>query len=1155
MKMMDINEQDDCIIEAVTPAKKKKMKQAQLPFHTQSPIQLQNSSQSKKRKLTSPSVINRSSKAVKISNRKSSKDIADNKLNDDAKSKAKESSKDMEIIKDIESENVKENTTSNEVEGKNKIRRSLTGQKKLDLKDKVKLSPLTKFLKKTDKNEESLESACQNLIQDKKDEQIITTPKGKPVKKGTLLNSNSSSHHSDTDITILSSNDEDMEEQTKSKGNIEKSTKTDKPIILKSLKLELMKLPLNCCSNSDIVIPSNNKDKKEHAKSNENIEVSTRIDSRETRKLERLESSDDEDKEKQTTSKETIEKSTKTGNPKILKALKLELVKSPSLSRHSNSDIAMSSDNEDGKERTTSIENIEKSPKTDSPATLKLKMANRSSLSCNSDSDIVTMSSDCENKEKQTKSNESMEGSIEISSPSALKTPKNDKPKQSKISPKQREKKLLSAKKKEERERLKMEKEKRLEEERQNRLREKEEKRREKEEKRKEKEEKEKAEKEQKLMEKKIKDQKKQMEMEQKQKEKQAKDEERKKREEEKRKKEEEKLEAERRKQKAASNFTSFFVAKKQEKSVEEETTTEAKYFMPFEVKADMKLAPICRRALNEQEKSSLDEKHDKGDAGKSDLYISEIKSKKLVPRKSTKTWPFEAKDDVVILDEETDGISNIVKQSIDIEKQRTKLLQFSENRRPPYRGTWRKQSRSINPRKPFSKDTKWFNYDVDSDEEWDEEEPGESLHGSDDERNEENPDDNEYDVDNEFMVPHGYLSDEELRADDEEKIDMSPETQKFKLKALGEQFETERKTQTSRLEPKIIGCVWRGPENTFLGNIPQRTMDFLSAHEVWVRQVPVTLQTSNENEAANECGAFTSSASASKRKVPDKALPQLIRLTHGNTYSTKFLVREFMSYWSKENNKNQISKSNLFRKIREIGKWMACPEEGPMYQKSCWYVPENIRKKYLSEDLPLPNRWSYNLVPPRKSDVAEAADKLEKDEKKNSPLITQFTKRITQEEMKKQLTFKSAGTSSQSKLSQTKTPKRATLISVGRGEQFSKRSKKSLFAKTLSDANTASKNEDDDEVVIIEECSANERPENQSASERVESGKKESEDTIGTVSMECESGVKNENESTYGRQGKGNDETLKCNTHAEDAKEETIVDSMDIVDDDPEQN
>lgn len=53
------------------------------------------------------------------------------------------------------------------------------------------------------------------------------------------------------------------------------------------------------------------------------------------------------------------------------------------------------------------------------------------------------------------------------------------------------------------------------------------------------------------------------------------------------------------------------------------------------------------------------------------------------------------------------------------------------------------------------------LDYECDSDEEWEEEEPGESVGGSvaggsDDEEGE-----NDYDVDNEFMVPHGYLSEE----------------------------------------------------------------------------------------------------------------------------------------------------------------------------------------------------------------------------------------------------------------------------------------------------------------------------------------------------------------------------------------------------------
>lgn len=140
----------------------------------------------------------------------------------------------------------------------------------------------------------------------------------------------------------------------------------------------------------------------------------------------------------------------------------------------------------------------------------------------------------------------------------------------------------------------------------------------------------------------------------------------------------------------------------------------------------------------------------------------------------------------------------------------------------------------------------KWFDYDIDSDEEWEEEDPdGESLRGSDDEKDEENPDDDEYDVDNEFMVPHGYLSDEEAQVADEEAEDMvkffyrkifqvsidfylikmccfsnyfmqTPETQKIKLKVLGEQLKAEMSEKTTKLKPKVIGCIWQGPLNSY---------------------------------------------------------------------------------------------------------------------------------------------------------------------------------------------------------------------------------------------------------------------------------------------------------------------------------------------------
>ncbi|XP_015439120.1 PREDICTED: LOW QUALITY PROTEIN: chromatin assembly factor 1 subunit A-B-like [Dufourea novaeangliae] len=950
MKMMDIDEQDDCIVPAVTPAKKK-MKQAQLPFQTQSPIGSSNVIHSKKRKLTSPSMDLKSPKAFKILRKNLSKDIGSNKkLNSSAKDATEENSKGIEIIDNTETENLKENTTSNKNESGNKNRtpkRISTGQKMLE-KDKVKSNPLSKFLKKTEIDGEVSKDE-RNTLQNEENESV------------------NKSSNTNADKTALQSN-------------------------------------------------------------------------------------------------------------------------------HSSQ---------------------------------KAEVDN--SMNYNSDCDIEILSSDAEDKEELAKSNESGEISGETDSPKSLKTPNTDKGKQRRLTPKQQEKKLSSAKKEEERERLKMEKERKLEE-RQNRQREKEEKRREKEEK-------EKAEKEQKMLEKKLKDQKRQQELEQKLKDKQAK---------------EKRLEAKRKKQKAASNFTSFFVTKKQEKTVEEESINKVQNFMPFEVKTDMKVAPVCRRTLTEEEKKALDAMYNKESAETTDLYLSEIKNKKIVPWKSSKTWPFETKDDVILLDDEKDDSSNIVNQNIVIEKQRTKLLQFSENRRPPYWGTWRKRSDSINPRKPLSKDTKWFNYEVDSDDEWDEEEPGESLHGSDDEKDEETTEDNEYDVDNEFMVPHGYLSDEELRADEEDKEDMSPETQKYKLKVLGEQFESDRSTKTSRLKPKIIGCVWRGLENTFSENVPERIVDFLSDREAWVRQIPVALSTTFEIDPGTEGGTPTPQSLAKSSKMsqlPAGALPELIRLLHGNLQSRKFLVREFSAYWNKKNknDENVISKSSLLRKIREIGKWMACPEEGPMHLKYCWYVPKKIRMEYLDEDISLPNQWSYNLVPKGKRDVGEATEKLDEEkDKKTVPLITNFTKKITQEEMKKQLTVKSSPATPKSK--PAKTPKRATLISVGRGEQFSKVSKKNLLKNSISGDKTASKDaeikNDDDDIVVIESSSDSDQPEIQTVTEE-EFDKAENRLVI---PVDCE----NEDDAksfTKVKRNKSDGKTIN-NKQKENIKE-TVIISMDVDSDD----
>lgn len=90
----------------------------------------------------------------------------------------------------------------------------------------------------------------------------------------------------------------------------------------------------------------------------------------------------------------------------------------------------------------------------------------------------------------------------------------------------------------------------------------------------------------------------------------------------------------------------------------------------------------------------------------------------------------------------------------------RAKLLQYHEDVRPPYYGTWQRKSKIISGRRPFAQDEDVFDYEVDSEAEWDLGGPGESLKGDDSEEDEELDD---YEIDMKTFVPHGYVSDDEM--------------------------------------------------------------------------------------------------------------------------------------------------------------------------------------------------------------------------------------------------------------------------------------------------------------------------------------------------------------------------------------------------------
>ncbi|KAJ3174589.1 Chromatin assembly factor 1, subunit A [Geranomyces variabilis] len=97
------------------------------------------------------------------------------------------------------------------------------------------------------------------------------------------------------------------------------------------------------------------------------------------------------------------------------------------------------------------------------------------------------------------------------------------------------------------------------------------------------------------------------------------------------------------------------------------------------------------------------------------------------------------------------------------------KLLQFHGDLRPAYWGGWIKTSKLLSGRRPFAQDSAVLDYDYDSEAEWEEEEPGEVI-GSDNEDEEDEGSRVGADSDDEeasWLVPHGYLSDDEGMANE----------------------------------------------------------------------------------------------------------------------------------------------------------------------------------------------------------------------------------------------------------------------------------------------------------------------------------------------------------------------------------------------------
>ncbi|KAL5278331.1 CHAF1A family protein [Megaselia abdita] len=538
----------------------------------------------------------------------------------------------------------------------------------------------------------------------------------------------------------------------------------------------------------------------------------------------------------------------------------------------------------------------------------------------------------------------------------------------------QKEKEEKEAQKKKEREEKELERKREKEEKEEQRKKEREEKELEKKREREEKEEQKKKEKEEK-------DQIKQKEKEKKIAEQEAKNEEKRKKEEEDRKKKEE---IENKKKKAAEAFTKFFVKPRSENekapTVEEpekeglEAPTLA--FKPFQVRADMNLAPIVRRHLESPDKTNLESviENESEKIAKNQLYLELIRSGNHVAHKELRHIRDEEEDDCTIIEDELEGAGEKIEEA---KKKwyRSKYFRFIENRRPPFYGTWRKSSKLIGPRTPFGKDTTFFDYEIDSDDEWEEEEPGESLHGSDDEKDKEESEDDDYDIDNKWLVPHGHLSDEELG--DEDMEDTSREAQKAKLKVLQQEFDQKMKKKTEKLKPRLIGVIWADENGNKPESCPDVIWESLSKRAMIFSEIPPFEEPKEEVDESEEA-SVSSTPPPQRLEFNDELIKDLIRLVYHNNNSKMFIINEFIAFSSKkyeieDAEKLGLKKASVREKIDELAEWSSIELEEVGVNKSkkkkflCWVIKTEHLEMYSLTDIPEKNSWEYILEPKKK--------------------------------------------------------------------------------------------------------------------------------------------------------------------------------------------
>ncbi|KAJ3051485.1 NME NM23 member 5, partial [Rhizophlyctis rosea] len=246
------------------------------------------------------------------------------------------------------------------------------------------------------------------------------------------------------------------------------------------------------------------------------------------------------------------------------------------------------------------------------------------------------------------------------------------------------------------------------------------------------------------------------------------------------------------------------------------------------------------------------------------------------------------------------------------LRKEKWKLFQFAQEIRPPYWGTFSKRSAHISGRRPFGKDPN-LNYDVDSADEWEEEEPGEELRSDGEEEEGEElrsggkePGEEEQDEDDGFIVKDGYLSEDEGGERDED---------------CGREFAVAKRQPIEPLIPLIIGPIFDDDE---------KPHPFEQYRIIPLTDLPGNPFAKSETDAPSKAEAPTRQA-----PFPEETLEDLKILITECNLSLPALVAAYRK------NNMEVKKAAVERMIREI----AVREKRPNDAKARWHLKINVEE------------------------------------------------------------------------------------------------------------------------------------------------------------------------------------------------------------------